>query len=51
MEKLISKQSIFKVCTFFGHNAIAHVTDYCIVKYKHSFICTGKPRNSCDLLY
>ena len=40
---------LIKVCTsLFRHNAIAYFIDYSI---NLAFTCTGKPKNSCDLLY
>ena len=41
-----------KVCTFFlfKHKVIAHLIDYSL-NVNITFMCTRKPKNSCNLLY
>ena len=45
-----SRYTLIKVCLFFFlHNAVAHITT--TVQYNITFVCAGKPKNLCDLLY
>ena len=44
-----NKYFLIKVCTFFRHNAIAHLLYYGLVETV--FIYTEKSKNSCALLY
>ena len=50
--QLLFNQLLFKICTLFlkKHNALTHLIDYSIV-VNITFICTRKPKSSCDSFY